>query len=166
MKPNLDALKSEIEGHLAAQGMSIFYGYSRLMESLPLVFWDSEKYPDYRLFVKSAQAVGAKMMILNQRELSSDTLDDALEQLASSDVPSDEQRTIERRLKELRVYDGFTCSLEISFDHQGRVFMFDVQTEWYEELNNLLEDLEFLDERHDDGEQQEHGPIGNYFSKN
>ena len=33
----------------------------------------------------------------------------------------------------------------MSFDHQGRIYMFDIQTEWYEELSDLLEDLEFLD---------------------
>lgn len=166
MKPNLDTLKSEIEEHLGAEGLVIFHGYSRMMDSLPLVLWDSEKYPDYKLFVKSAHAAGAKLMILNQRHLNSDTLDDALEQLAVSDLPPDEQRTIERRLKELRAYDGFTCSLELSFDYQGRIYMLDMQTEWYEELNNLLEDLEFLDSGEDDDGQDAPGPIGNYFSKN
>ena len=165
MKPNLDTLKSEIEEHLGAEGLAIFHGYSRLTDSIPLVLWDSEKYPDYKLFVKTALASGAKMLILNQRHLNSDTLDDALEQLAVSDLPTDEQRTFERRLKELRAYEGFTCSLELSFDYQARVYMFDVQTEWYEELNNLLEDLEFLDSDDDEDEADE-PPIGNYFSKN
>ena len=165
MKPNLDTLKSEIEEHLGAEGLAVFHGYSRLTDSVPLVLWDSEKYPDYKLFVKSAVAAGAKMLILNQRHLNSDTLDDALDQLAVSDLPTEEQRNIERRLKELRAYDGFTCSLEISFDHQGRVYMFDMQTDWYEELNNLLEDLEFLDSG-DDEDDADEPPIGNYFSKN
>ena len=166
MKPNLDTLNAEIEEHLGAEGLAIFHGNARMMDSLPLAYWDVEKYPDYKLFVKSAQAAGAKLMILNQRHLNSDTLDDALEQLAVSDLPTDEQRTIERRLKELRAYDGFTCSLELSFDYQGRVYMFDMQTEWYEELNNLLEDLEFLDSGEDDDDHEAPGPIGNYFSKN
>jgi hypothetical protein len=166
MKPNLDTLKGEIEEHLETEGFSIFHGYSRLMDTQPLVFWDTERYPDYKLFVKSAKAAGAKIMIVNQREFSSDVIDDAVEQLAVSELPSEEQRNIERRLKEMRVYEGFTCSLEVSFDYQGRVYLFDIQTEWYEELTNILDDLEFLDASSDEDDEDDESAIGGYFSKN
>lgn len=165
MRPNLDTLRTEIQEHLEGEGFAIFFGHSRVMDSQPLVFWDIEHHPNYKDFLKTAQAAGAKIIVLNQREFSGDVIEDAIEQLAVSDLPSDDQRTIERRLKELRAYEGFTCSIELSFDHQGRIYMFDIQTEWYEELTNLLEDLEFLDNGDDEREPGE-GTIGGYFSKN
>ena|SRR5271165_1886077 len=164
MKPNLDTLKTEIVEHLEAEGFCIFHGTSRLMDSQALVFWDTDKYPDYKLFVKAAKAVGAKLLILNQREFSADAVDDALEQLSVSELPTEEQRNVERRLKDLRAFAGFTCSLELSFDSQGRIYMFDIQTEWYEEFSNLIEDLEFQDPFGDDDEEDD--PMGGYFSKN
>ncbi len=164
MRPNLETLKNQIQEHLEEGGFAVFHGYSRVMDSQPLVFWDSERYPDYKLFVSSAKASGAKLMILNQREFSEDIIDDAVEQLAVSELPVEDKRSIERRLTELRAYVGFTCSLELSFDHQSRVYVFDVRTEWYEELSNLLEDLEFLNP--DDDDEPNEGTIGGYFSKN
>jgi hypothetical protein len=164
MKLNLDALKVEIQGYLETEGFSIFHGFSRMMQSQSLVLWDSERYPDYKQFIQTAKTAGAKIIILNQREFSSDIIDDALEQLEVSDLPSEDQRTIERRLKEMRVYEGFTCSLELSYDFQGRIFLFDLQTDWYEDFSTLLEDLEFFES--DDEEEEDEGPISGYFSKN
>ena len=64
----------------------------------------------------------------------------------------------------MRAYDGFTCAIELSFDFEGRAYIFDLRTEWYEEFNDMLDDIEAAipDEDEDDDE----GPIGGYFSKN
>ncbi len=162
---NLDALKAEIQEHLEHEGFSIFHGYSRMMDTQSLVFWDTDRHPEYRLFVKVAKAAGAPIMVLNQRNFKVEIIDDAIERLELSDLPVEEQRAIERRLKELRVYDGFTCSIELSFDYGGRVYLFDLQTEWYNEFSSLLEELEFFDSDDDDDEDEEDA-IGGYFSKN
>jgi hypothetical protein len=66
-------------------------------------------------------------------------------------------------LNELRSYAGFTCALELSFDHEGRVYMFDLRTEWYEELSDMLEDLHVMDTGSDD---EDDDTMGGYFSKN
>jgi hypothetical protein len=63
MKPNLDILKPEIELYLEETGLAVFYGYSRPLESAPAVYWDCDQYPDYRLFVQSARAAGAKLIV-------------------------------------------------------------------------------------------------------
>jgi hypothetical protein len=165
MRQNLDSLKTEIQDYVEAEGFAIFHGYSRVMDTQPLVFWDSERYPDYKLFLKAAKAAGTRIVIVNQREFSSDVLDDAIDQLEASELPIEDQRAIERRLKEMRAYEGFTCSIEISFDHEGRVYLFDIQTEWYEELTNILDDLDFLDSGEDEDDEEEDS-LGGYFSKN
>jgi hypothetical protein len=165
MKLNLDALRTEIQEYLEGEGFSIFHGFSRMMQSHSLVLWDSERHPDYKQFVSTAKIAGAKIIILNQREFSSDIIDDAVEQLEVSDLPVEDQRTIERRLKEMRVYEGFTCALELSYDYQGRVFMFDLQTDWYEDFSTLLEDLEFFESDNEE-EDDDDSSISGYFSKN
>jgi len=37
----------------------------------------------------------------------------------------------------LRAYEGFTCALELSFDLQARVYLFNLRAEWYEEYLDL-----------------------------
>jgi hypothetical protein len=50
MKPNLDILKPEIELYLEETGLTVFYGYSRPLETAPAVYWDCDQYPDYLSF--------------------------------------------------------------------------------------------------------------------
>jgi len=163
MKPNLDTLKSEIEHHLEESGMAVFYGYSRGLESMQGVYWDCDQYPDYRLFVKAAQIAGVKLLVFHQREFSVDQVDEALEQLAGCDMPREEHHELERRLNDMRVYDGFVCAIELSFDHDGRVFLFDLRTDWYEDLSDILDEIQIMDAESDDDDDT---PISGYFSKN
>jgi hypothetical protein len=162
MKPNLDSLKIEIEQYLEKSGLAVFYGYSRLLESTSSVYWDCDKYPDYKLFLKAAQTAGAQVIVFHQREFCAEQVVDALEQLTDCDLPRDECREFERRLSELRMYEGFICDIELSFDHQGRVFVFDLRTEWYEEFSGILDEIQMLSAEAEDNDT----PMSGYFSKN
>ena len=46
MKLNLDTLKAEIDEHLHSSGFIVFYGFSRGLEGMPEVNWDTVHYPD------------------------------------------------------------------------------------------------------------------------
>jgi hypothetical protein len=164
MQQNLDTLKTEIQEFLEARGFIVFHGYSRLMDSLPLVYWDLEHYPDYKLFLKAAEAAGARMIVFHRREFAAGMIEDALEQLQDAELAPAERRSTERRLRELRVYEGFTCTLELSFDYQNRVYLYDLRTEWYNELNDILDEIESAlpDEEDEAGDSS----MGGYFSKN
>lgn len=164
MKPNLDTLKTEIEQHLEESGLAIFYGYSRVMDSMPVVYWDCDQYPDYALFVKAARAAGAKVMVFHQREFHTEQIDDAISQLADCDLPDEEHEEYENRLSRMRDYDGQVCAIELSFDHDGRVFLFDLRTEWYDELTEILDELELFSADVED--EDDTGSMPGYFSKN
>jgi hypothetical protein len=162
MKPNLDLLKPEIELYLEEMGMTVFYGLSRQLDALPVVYWDCEQYPDYRLFVQSAHSAGAKLLVFHQREFFPEQVDDALERLHASEMPPQESRSFEERLSDMRVHEGSVCAIELSFDLQGRVFLFDLRTEWFEEFSDMLDEIQLLasDSSEDDS------PISGYFSRN
>ena len=166
MKPNLDTLKDDIQTYLDEQGFAVFYGYSRMLDSSPIVYWDYERRPDYKAFLNTAQAAGVRIVVFHQREFSYDQVESALDHLQTCEMPLDEYRSIERRLKEMRAYDGFTCTLELSFDHDNRIYVFELQTEWYEEFSDLMEDLSILDSGPDEEQDDEDNPMGGYFSKN
>jgi hypothetical protein len=164
MKLNLDVLKTEIRECLESRKLAIFHGYSRAMDSTPIVFWDTHRFPDYKQFLDTAQAAGAKMFVLHAREFSALLVDNALEQIEETDFLPEDRRAIERRLRDLRAYDGFTCAIEMSFDQNGRVFMFELRTDWYDEFSDLLDEIDAATPEPEDDEDE--GPIGGYFSKN
>jgi hypothetical protein len=164
MKPNLDILKPEIELYLEEAGLAVFYGYTRPLESAPAVYWDCEQYPDYRLFVQCARSVGAKLIVFHQREFFTEHIDEALEKLHSCELPPQESRRYEEQLTDLRAYEGSVSAIELSFDHEGRVYLFDLRTEWFDEFAELIEDIQLLVP--DPTDSDDDSPISGYFSRN
>jgi len=162
MESNLDGLKAEIERYLEQSGMAVFYGYSRALDSIPLVYWDCHQYPDYKEFIEAAKTAGAKLMVFHQRTFAVEQIEDALEELTGCDLPREDYRDFEKRLNRLRQYDGMVCAIELSFDHQGRAFLFDLRTEWYQELSDVLDEIQVLTVGDDDDDT----PMSGYFSRN
>lgn len=164
MKLDLDRLKGEIEERLKTQGFVVFRGHSRAAGSTPFVYWDTERYPDYGEFLEIAKQAGIRLVVFHHGEFTQDYVDDAVARLEAAELPRDDQRPLERRLNSLRDYAGFTCELELSFDHQGRIYCFNLRTEWYEDLLDILDEIDasYPEQDEEDGE----GPLGGYFSRN
>jgi hypothetical protein len=162
---NLDTLKTEIEKYLEEQNFAIFRGFPRVLDTLPIVHWDCERFPNYKAFLQTAKAAGATLVVYHQHEFTTEQIDSAMERLENGQYPHEDFRTIETRLMELRAYDGFTCALELSFDHQGRIYVFDLHTEWYDDFQDLLDDLNLIGDGLDDDDERDN-PMSGYFSKN
>lgn len=163
MSANLDTLKNEIQEYLAREGFNVFHGHSRGADSLPMVYWDCEAHPDYREFLDVARTAGVGLIVFHQRELSAEMIDDALDRLEAAPMNRDDYRLTEDRLEELRRYEGFTCAIELSFDYSGRVYVFERRTPWFDELADIMDEMDFGG---GDGEDGGEDPMGGYFSKN
>ena len=164
MNLNLDSLKTEIASHLKAKGFIVFHGFSRSLDGNPEIEWDTAHYPDYNQFIEVATQLGIKLMVLHYREFSSGIIDRAIDGVSGSDLEYKDQKQLEQRLRELAMYDGFTCMIEMSFDFGDTVYLFELRTEWYSELNALLEELDFHSDIDDDDRGED--PLGGYYSKN
>ena len=165
MRPNLDNLRHEIEQHLESRGMAVFRSFPRAGSegSLPdAIYWDWKNYPDYREFVEAACAVGVRMVTLYAREFTSDIIETSLSHLSETELEREDRRAFDARLNEMRAYEGFTCQIELSFDHAQRTYVFEVRTEWFDELNDLVERIEdsYQDEEGDEN------PLSGYYSNN
>jgi hypothetical protein len=163
MATDLETLRTEIEGYLEESGIPVFRGYRRVMDSPAQVYWDTEKHADFREFVEAGRRAGAKLIVFAQEAFSLDEIDEALDQLEDSGLAREEKHTFEKRLRELQEYEGFTCSLELSFDLEGRAYLFELRTAWYQTLRDILAELELSAEQEED---EDEGPIPGYFSRN
>jgi hypothetical protein len=88
-------------------------------------------------------------------------VENALAQLSDSDLERDERRAVELRLNEIRAYEGFTCQIELCFDHAQRTYVFDIRTEWFDELNDLIERMDDFFE-----DDEDENPLSGYYSNN
>lgn len=163
MALDLETLRLELQTYLAELGVPVFYGYSQVADTLGHVYWDTEGHPDFREFLQVAQRAGAKLFVFHHKSLAQTELDEASEYLDDAELTRDERRQYENRIRELQAYEGFTCSLELSFEIDGRVYMYELSTEWYQALSELLAELE---EASNEAEDEGEGPITGYFSNN
>jgi hypothetical protein len=165
LESNLDALKREILDYLEAGGFAVFHGNAGGLEGLPLVLWDVEHYPDYHEFLEAAKKSGGSLIIVASRKFETSELDEVLEQMENCEFTRDEERDYERRLKDMYVYDGVTCSLELAFDLNSRFYVFEVQPDWYDDFVSIEDEVvsrlseEEEETGHDDS-------LGGYFSRN
>ena len=164
MDLNLDTLKREIVEYLDSAGIAVFHSTSGGLEELPMVLWDTDRYPDYQLFIETARKVGAQMILFAAQEFSQDELDEALEQMEECELERDERMDLEGRLRDLRGHDGLTCSLELAFDHNGRMYVYEIRPDWYDEFLVIGEEIN----AHLPGGALTDGDdsLGGYFSKN
>lgn len=162
MALDLETLRTEILAYLDSSGIGVFYASHRALDPLNQIMWDVERHPDYHAFIAVAKQADARLIHFHHQTLSVDQIDEALDELEDSDFTREEKRHYEIRLRQLRDYEGFTCSVELSFCFNNKTYVFEVHTEWYASLSDILAELETADE----DEEEDDDRLGGYFSNN
>lgn len=163
MDVNLDTLKREILENLGSSGLAVFRSSPGALEGFPLVIWDSEHYPDYQKFLDIARQIGIKLILFATREFETSDIDELIDHLDECGLSREERRDYESRLRELRVFEGITCALELAFDHNSRMYVYEVQPDWYEEFLGIEDEIV---SRLSDEDDEDDDSLGSYFSKN
>ena len=164
MDLNLDTLKREILEYLETAGFAVFRSSPGGLEGLPMVLWDVEHHPDYQAFLEVARQAGVKLVLFAAAEFETADVDELLEQIEDCELTREERREYESRLRELRIFEGVTCSIELGFDHHSRLYVYEVQPDWYEEFLNLEEEINSRFAEDTDVDRGD--SLGGYFSKN
>jgi len=163
MQQNLDTLNQEILDYLKEKGFLAFFGFTR-GHAHSTVAWDVAHHPDFRPFLEIASQLGVRMIVYNAHVFERSMVEEAIDSIPDAELSREEHRSVERRLRELRNYDGFICAIELSFEFEGRMFVFDLRTDWYEEFLEILDELDAAEASSDEDEEQP--PMGEFFSKN
>ena len=163
MDLNLDTLKREILDYLESRDLAIFRSTPGTLEDSPMVLWDTDHHPDYRMFLDAAIKTGVKMILFASREFEAGDIDDLLEQIEEVGMDRDQQRDYQNRLRKLRIYEGVTCSLELAFNHDSSLYVYELQPDWYEEF---LAAEDEISSAMAEGDMDEGDSLGGYYSKN
>ena len=163
MDLNLEPLKREILAYLASSEFAVFHCSPGGLDALPLVLWDVERYPDYQMFLDAARKAGVKLILFGACELEAADLDELKEGIEESELTREQQRDCLSRLRALRAYEGVTCSIELAFDFNSRVYVYELQPDWYDDFVNLEDEIMA---HVPDSEDDDNGSLGGYYSKN
>jgi hypothetical protein len=142
MPQEIDTLRDRIEQDLKSGGFIVFRGYPRIGPPESCSRWDAENYPDPADFLSTASRLGIRLISFCHRPFDKDMLDRAIQDAEDGELPQDMRRDIMRTLKKLRMYEGFTCSLEISFEHNTRPYIYTVFTSWYEQFLQAMNEVD------------------------
>ncbi|MCU0248462.1 MAG: hypothetical protein MUC42_17985 [Bryobacter sp.] len=124
MRPNLDSLQEEILGYLEAEHFVVFRCLSRAHDRAEFIYWDVERNPDYRVFLDCALKLGIRLVHFHSRDFRA------------------HHREEGRRRSQGHPTHRLPGNLNVSFDFEGRIYHFDVQTDWYEEWHEILDEIE------------------------
>jgi hypothetical protein len=161
---NLDTLKHEVLEYLDSAGFAVFHGHPGGLEGPPVVLWDTGHHPDFRMFLEVARKAGINLVVFGTREFEAADIDDLLAQLEDCELTREERRDYESRLRELRIFEGVTCSLDLAFDHHSRLYVYEVQPDWYEDFLSVEDEI--VSRMADEDDVDEGDSLGGYFSKN
>ena len=56
--PVAEGLRAEIESYLETHGIVVFHSHPRAGDTSAPVYWDTERHPDYKLFLAAAESAG------------------------------------------------------------------------------------------------------------
>ena len=165
MDLNLDTLKREILEYLESTGFAVFRSGPGGLDELPMVAWDTETHPDYQMYLDVALKTDSKVIIFGSREFETSDIDELLAHVDDLELTRDQKRDLQRRLREFRGHEGSTCTIEMAFDYHSRLYVYEMQPDWYDEFLTVEDEvLGFIaDESMGDDEDE---PLGGYYSKN
>ena len=165
MDLNLDTLKREILEYFESSGLAVFHGCAGGLDSHGMVLWDTERHPDYQTFLDVALKCDTRVIIFATREFSASDVEDLTAQFDDFDITREEKRDYEKRLRAFRAHEGVTCSIELAFDYHSRLYVYQMQPDWYDEFLSLEDEIMSLIAGPDEGDDDDE-PLGGYFSKN
>ena len=130
-----------------------------------MVLWDTERHPDYQMFLEVAVKSETRLIIFASREfVAADT-----EDLSQLDDPRPHPRG-EARIRQAPArpahHEGVTCSLELAFDYHSRLYVYEMQPDWYDEFLSVEDEIMSLLAEPEDMDDDDREPLGGYFSKN
>ncbi|MBM3795041.1 MAG: hypothetical protein FJW31_13445 [Acidobacteria bacterium] len=163
MRQDLDNLRKEIDRLLRDGAYVVYHSRSRVDETMMPILWDTERHPDPSEFLDTALSIGVKLVVYHYREMTEQVLEDGFEKLEAAGLPRDRHRELERELKRLKGYVGFTSDIELSFDFDRQTYMYEATAPWYNDFLNVLDEL---DEIFQMGGEEPPSMGGGYFSQN
>jgi hypothetical protein len=133
---DLTGVKDDMVAFIEGHGMRRFHGYVDY-EEVQSVMWDSGDNPDgWKDFVELAKASAAPFLTMHAWVLKKDDLDELIRRISNAEYTNDEDLEDARWL---RTYIGKTGFVQLGWAHQGSMFLFETNTEWYDRYQRLLE---------------------------
>ncbi|MCL2661124.1 MAG: hypothetical protein FWD64_11495 [Acidobacteriaceae bacterium] len=134
---NLHSLKDDMVAFISGLGLRRIRGY--VTEDIPTVLVENHGPDAWKDFVENAKASGAALLTMSEAVLEKDEVLSLLAEMHEQVFEGAEAELDEA--ENLLHHVGKTGFLQLGFPHQGVMFLFEVETEWYEIYESLQESV-------------------------
>ena len=139
---NLTLLKDDMIAFIEGHGIRRFPAL--IPEDASRVWWNDPTNPDsWKDFVEMAKTVNAPMILMDEDEMESQTLEILLEELQEL-TQQDEIAADMEQAHLLLQHAGKLGHIELAFAHQGFLFVHETVTKWYAQYRHLVETLDAM----------------------
>lgn len=166
MDINLKTLKNEILDYLGASEFGVFRSAPGGLEGIPVVAWDTDAFPDYRMFLEAARKAGQKLIVFSSRELEEEEILEELDGLEGIEAEHEDKRDFEKRLRSAHRHVGEVCILELAFDYNSHLYVYEVRPDWYDEFLETCEEISTLFVGSGEDEEEPNDSLGGFYSNN
>ncbi len=150
---NLALLKDDMIAFIEGHGIRHFPAL--IPEEASRVWWnDPTNLDSWKDFVEMAKTVNAPMILMDEDEMETETLEILLEELQAL-ANQDELVVDMEQAHQLLHHAGKTGHLELAFAHQGFLFVHETVTKWYAQYRHLVETLETMEDVFGEDEDEE-----------
>ena|SRR3974390_149492 len=133
---DLTGLKDDMIAFIEGHGMRRFHGYVDF-EEVQCVMWKDHGNPEsWKDFVELAKSAGVPFLTMDAWVLDRADLDQLVERFGNAEFTNDEDL---EEARWLRTYIGKTGFVQLGWAHQGTIFLFEANTEWYDRYQRMLD---------------------------
>jgi hypothetical protein len=133
---NLASLKDDMIAFIAGNGLRRVSAY--VSEDVPSVVFEEDNVDSWKDFVEHAKASGAAFLTMSEVVLEKTDVEILVQQLREQSFPDPDSHEI-AEAQYLAEHVGKTGYLQLGFAHQGVMFLYETETEWYDRFQQILE---------------------------
>ena len=135
---NLHSLKDDMVAFIAGNGLRQMTAY--IPDDVPSVVFEEDNADGWKDFVEHAKAAGASFITMSEVVLEKRDIEMLMRQLQDDSYPDAESPEL-ADAQYLIKHVGKTGYLQLGFAHQGVMFVFETETEWYAQFQLMLETI-------------------------
>ncbi len=138
---DLATVKDDMVAFIAGHGMRRMNAF--VSEEVPTVIFEEDDAEAWKDFVEHAESAGAAFITMSEVVLEPEDVATLIGQVRDENFPDHDAVALDEA-QDLLQHTGKTGYLQLGFAHQGIMFLYETATDWYDQFQELMENVSDL----------------------
>lgn len=138
---DLATVKDDMVAFIAGHGMRRMNAF--ISEEVPTVIFEEDDVEAWKDFVEHAKSAGAAFITMSEVVLEPEDVATLIGQVRDENFPDHDAVALDEA-QDLLQHTGKTGYLQLGFAHQGIMFLYETATDWYDQFQELMENVSDL----------------------